>query len=97
VEHVLGGAGVRPPTMLAGRGDEPVETQVLVAAGAGVTVAHELNVIVGRADIAIRPLRGPAPVRRVAAAVAEGQAAPAPLAVLDALRWCAQCRSGLSG
>jgi DNA-binding transcriptional LysR family regulator len=97
VDHVLATAGIDPPRMLAGRGDEPVESQVLVAAGAGVTIAHELNVLVGGGEIAARPLAGPAPLRRVQAAVAEGQAAPAPRAALEALRWCAQSRSGRSG
>src|SRR5215208_3744418 len=102
VDTVLERAGIAPPVMLAGRGEEPVEAQVLVAAGTGVTVAHELNVIVGRADIAVRPLAGPASVRHVGAAILEGQRAPAPLAVLQALeavgrRRAAQSRSGRSG
>jgi DNA-binding transcriptional LysR family regulator len=49
-------AGIAPSLRTAGRGEEPVEAQVYVAAGAGVMLAHELNVIVNRHGIAIRPL-----------------------------------------
>jgi DNA-binding transcriptional LysR family regulator len=86
VDHVLMQAGLRPPILLAGRGDEPVEAQALVAAGRGVTVAHALNVIVDPERIAVVPLAGGRPVRHVQALVARGQRAPAPLALLEALR-----------
>jgi DNA-binding transcriptional LysR family regulator len=56
VDGTLARAGIDPPILHAGRGDEPVEAQVYVVAGAGVLLAHELNVIVNRAGIAIRPL-----------------------------------------
>ncbi len=86
VDHVLREAGLAPAVLLAGRGDEPVEAQPLVAAGKGVALAHELNVIVRSADVVVRPIAGPAPVRHVQAAAVRGQRAPAALAVLDALR-----------
>jgi DNA-binding transcriptional LysR family regulator len=88
VEHVLRGAGLRPSLRLAGHGDEPVEAQALVAAGTAVTLAHDLNVIIDAEAIAVRPLsdRDSAPARRVQAAIMHGQGAPAPLALLDALR-----------
>ena len=35
VDHVLAAGGIAPPLLLAGRGDEPVELQALVAAGRG--------------------------------------------------------------
>src|SRR3954447_17219483 len=46
VDHVLAGAGLQPPLVRAGAGDEPVEAQAFVAAGRGVTVAHDLNVLI---------------------------------------------------
>jgi DNA-binding transcriptional LysR family regulator len=86
LDHVL--AGRRPRLVLAGTGDEPVEGQVYVTAGAGVMLAHALNVIVNRDGTAIRPLTD-APPRRVQAAIAADQRAPAAraaLALLQALR-----------
>ena len=59
VEHVLGCAGVRPPQLHAGHGDEPVEAQAFVAAGRGITLAHRLNVLTRP-----RPDRGGATCRR---------------------------------
>jgi DNA-binding transcriptional LysR family regulator len=85
VDHVLAGAGLRPPLLLAGHGDEPVESQVYVVAGDGVVLAYQLNVIINLAEIAVRPLRGPAPVRHVQAAMLRGQRAPGTLALLDVL------------
>jgi DNA-binding transcriptional LysR family regulator len=85
VDHVLAGARMRPPVLLAGHGDEPVEAQAFVAAGRGVTVAHELNVLIARQQIAAVPLAGGAPVRRVQAAIMSEQRAPLARAALDAL------------
>jgi DNA-binding transcriptional LysR family regulator len=85
VDHVLGHAGLRPPIIHAGRGDEPVEAQALVAAGKGITIAHALNVVISD-RIAVRPLAGGAPVRHIQAAIMAGQLAPAARATLDALR-----------
>jgi DNA-binding transcriptional LysR family regulator len=85
VDHVLAGAGVQPPVLLAGHGDEPVEAQAFVAAGRGVTVAHELNVLIAPQQIAAVPLAGGAPVRRVQAAIMREQRAPLARAALDAL------------
>jgi DNA-binding transcriptional LysR family regulator len=86
VDHVLAAARIAPELHLAGHGDEPVEAQALVAAGRGVTVAHALNLIVDPERIAAVPLAGGRPVRHVQALVARGQRAPAPLALLEALR-----------
>jgi DNA-binding transcriptional LysR family regulator len=91
VDHVLMRADRRPAILLAGRGDEPVEAQALVAAGKGVTIAHELGVIISD-RIAVRPLTGGAPIRRVQAALMEGQLAPAARAALEALRTAARAR-----
>jgi DNA-binding transcriptional LysR family regulator len=84
VDHVLAGAGIQPPLVLAGGGDEPVEAQAFVAAGRGVTVAHELNVLITPDRVAAVPLAG-APVRRVQAAIMREQRAPLARAALDAL------------
>jgi DNA-binding transcriptional LysR family regulator len=86
VDHVLAEAGLRPPLLLAGHGDEPVESQVYVVAGDGVALAYQLNVIINPAEIAIRPLTGPAPLRHVQAALLRGQRAPGALALLEVLR-----------
>jgi DNA-binding transcriptional LysR family regulator len=84
LDHVLGGAGLRPQTLHAGHGDEPVEAQAFVAAGHGVMVAHRLNVLVEPERIAVVALEG-APVRHVQAAIMAGQRAPATRAVVDGL------------
>ena len=86
VDHVLRRAGVQPPILLAGHGDEPVEAQAFVASGRGVTVAHDLNVLIAPDQIAAVPLGGGAPVRRIQAALMRGQNAPLARAALDALR-----------
>jgi DNA-binding transcriptional LysR family regulator len=86
VDHVLAGGGLRPRLRAAGRGDEPVESQVFVAAGQGVTVAHELNIVVNPAQIAVKPIAGGAGARSVQAAIMRDQRAPAARAVLDVLR-----------
>jgi DNA-binding transcriptional LysR family regulator len=85
LDHVLAGAGLRPKLLLAGHGDEPVETQVHVVAGDGVALAYQLNVIINPAGTAIRPLAGDAPVRHVQAALLRDQQAPGPRALLDVL------------
>jgi DNA-binding transcriptional LysR family regulator len=85
VDHVLHGAGLRPPLLHTGHGDEPVEAQAFVAAGRGVTIAHALNVLIAPAQIAAVPLAGGAPVRRIQAAIMRDQRAPLARAALDAL------------
>jgi DNA-binding transcriptional LysR family regulator len=86
VDHVLARAGIQPPVLLAGHGDEPIEAQAFIAAGAGVTVAHELNVLVDARRIAVVPLADGAPVRHVQAAIMRDQRAPASRALVEALR-----------
>ena len=86
VDRVLHAAGIDPPILPAGHGDEPVEAQAFIAAGRGVTIAHDLNVLIDPHQIAAVPLAGGRPVRRVQAAIMSGQRAPAPLAVVEALR-----------
>jgi DNA-binding transcriptional LysR family regulator len=86
VDHVLQRAGLKPPIVLAGHGDEPVEAQALVAAGSGVALTHDLTVIVDRERVAARPLQRDAPYRMIQAAIMRGQQAPGVRALLDALR-----------
>jgi hypothetical protein len=51
-------------------------------------------VIINPAEIAIRPLAGPAPARHVQAAVLRGQRAPGALALLELLGDLAPPRDG---
>jgi hypothetical protein len=83
---VLERAGLAPPVLLVGHGDEPVETQAVVAAGRGLTLAYDLNVLLRPDRIAVVPLAGDAPARIVQAAIMREQRAPAARAVLAALR-----------
>jgi DNA-binding transcriptional LysR family regulator len=93
VDLALRGLAPPPGVLAAGHGDEPVESQVFVAAGRGVTLAYDLNVIVNREGIAVRAFAGDVPPRRVQAAIMRGQRAPAPRAVLDGLREVGRARA----
>jgi DNA-binding transcriptional LysR family regulator len=73
------------PTLAAGQGDEPVEMQVHVAAGAGLALGHELNVLVNPAKIAVRPLID-APPRRIQLARPRELHAPATDAIAQLIR-----------
>jgi DNA-binding transcriptional LysR family regulator len=84
IDGLLAAARATPPMLLVGRGDEPVELHPLVAAGRGVTVAHDLTVPGGR-DVLVRRLADPAPARIVQAAALREHRGPAARAVLDAL------------
>ncbi len=97
VDHVLARAAIQPSIMLAGHGDEPVEAQAFIAAGAGVTVAHELNVLVDPRRIAAAPLAERTPVRHVQAAIMRDQRAPAARALVDALREVGRRRANPAG
>jgi DNA-binding transcriptional LysR family regulator len=96
VDHVLAGAGIAPPVLPAGHGDEPVEAQAFVAAGRGVTVAHALNVMIAPDRVVAVPLAG-APVRHVQAAIMREQRAPLARAALDALVEAGRRRAHVSG
>ncbi len=85
LDLVLGRAGLRPPVLLAGRGDEPFEAQALVAAGRGVALAHRLTVVVSGHQLVVRRLADCPDVRRVQVAVPSGPRARAVQAVLRAL------------
>jgi DNA-binding transcriptional LysR family regulator len=85
-EHVLGRYRLDPPRLLAGHGDEPVEAQALVAAGRGVTLTHDLTVIIDQHSLLSRPLAGERFVRQIAVAHATGPLAPVVGTVLDAIR-----------
>jgi DNA-binding transcriptional LysR family regulator len=97
VDHVLQRAGLSPTMLPAGHGDEPVEAQAFVAAGRGVTLAYDLNVLISHEQIAVVPLRDEAPARQVQAALMREQRAPAPRAVLEALREVGRRRAGDAG
>jgi DNA-binding transcriptional LysR family regulator len=85
LDRMLAATGAGHELLLSGRGDEPVEGQVYVAAGAGVMLAWELNVIVNREGIAVRPLLD-GPPRTVSAALPAADPDPAARAVADLLR-----------
>jgi DNA-binding transcriptional LysR family regulator len=87
VDRVLRQARIAPRTVPAGRGDEPVEAQALVAAGKGVTLGYDLNVVLDRERVAVRPLAARrVPVRHVQAAIMRDDRSPVARAVVDALR-----------
>src|SRR3954447_21224690 len=94
VDHVLSTARIAPPLLAAGHGDEPIEAQAFVAAGRGVTVAHELNVIIAPDRVVAVPLAGGAPVRHVQAALMREQRAPLARAAVDALVEAGRRREG---
>ena len=85
-EHILARHRLDPPRLMAGHGDEPVETQALVAAGRGVTLTHDLTVIMDRHNLLTRPLDGERFVRRISVSYASGPLAPAVQTVLDAIQ-----------
>ena len=85
VDHVFRITGISPPVVLAGHGDEPVETQAFIAAGHGVTVAHELNVLIHPRQIAAVPVVDDLPARRIQAAVVRGRRTPLTRAVMEVL------------
>jgi DNA-binding transcriptional LysR family regulator len=85
LDAVLTRTGLRPALLLAGRGDEPVEVQALVAAEKGITLAHDLTVVVNRNGVVVLPLTDEPGVRRVQAAVLPGRLPPATHTALQAL------------
>jgi DNA-binding transcriptional LysR family regulator len=85
-DHLIGTNGMAPRLLLAGHGEEPIEAQALVAAGRGITLAHDLNVIVNPDQIAVRPLLGRRSVRHIQAAYLPGHRSPAITAALEALQ-----------
>jgi DNA-binding transcriptional LysR family regulator len=85
-EHVLARHRLDPPRLLAGHGDEPVETQALVAAGRGIALTHELTVIINQRNIVSRPLEGERFVQHIAVSHATGPLAPAVRTVRDAIQ-----------
>jgi DNA-binding transcriptional LysR family regulator len=86
VDYVLQHVGLHPEIVLAGHGDEPVEAQAFIAAGRGVTIAHQLNVLISHEQIAVLPVADGAPARHIQAAIMRGQQAPLPRAVIECLR-----------
>jgi DNA-binding transcriptional LysR family regulator len=97
VDAVLAGAGISPPVISAGRGDEPFEAQALVAAGRGVTLTYDLTVVVSDHRLAIRPLTGRPGLRRVQVAAVPGRRPPAVDAALSALLAVGGARRAMLG
>jgi DNA-binding transcriptional LysR family regulator len=95
VDHLLSRVDFSPHMLSAGHGDEPIEAQALVAAGRGITIAYDLNVLVSPENIAVRPLAGLTSLRRVQAAYLPGHRSPAVTAAIDALRHLGQRRHRL--
>jgi DNA-binding transcriptional LysR family regulator len=89
-ENVLARHRLDPPRLLAGHGDEPVEAQALVAAGRGVTLTHDLTVIIDQHNLLSRPLAGERFVRHIAVAHATGPLTLVVRTVLDAIRHVGQ-------
>jgi DNA-binding transcriptional LysR family regulator len=85
LDRLPAGSGSRPPVRLAGNGDEPVEAQALVAAGAGIGFAHRLNVVLEPDQITVKPLRGHLELRHIQAACLPGDRPPAVEATITAL------------
>ena len=85
VDHILRTAGLAPKVVRAGRGDERVDSQGLVAAGMGIGVTHALGIWMSRSDVEVRRLAD-GPVRHIQAALLRDHRAPATLAVLEILR-----------
>jgi DNA-binding transcriptional LysR family regulator len=92
-EHVLARHHLDPRRLLAGHGDEPVETQALVAAGRGISLTHDLTVLVNHDQLVVRPLARESGVRHVAVAAAAGPLSPAAETVLGALHEIGRRRS----
>ncbi len=86
VERVLTRHRLDPPRLLAGHGDEPVEIQALVAAGRGITLTHELTVMVSRGNLITRPLIAEPGVRHIRAAQPAGPLTTAAKTVLNTLK-----------
>jgi DNA-binding transcriptional LysR family regulator len=93
VDRLTASAGVRPVTRLAGNGDEPVEAQALVAAGAGIGFAHRLNVVLEPEKVIVKPLRGRPEPRLVQAACRTGDVSPAVRATITALQQIGRLRT----
>ena len=96
-EQVLARHRLDPPRLRAGHGDEPVETQALVATGRGVTLTHDLTVIVNPDQLVVRPLARETGVRHIAVAHPAGPMTAATETVRQALRTVGAQRRSRSG
>jgi DNA-binding transcriptional LysR family regulator len=84
-DHVAARAGIAPPLVHAGRGDEPAEAHALVAAGRGAMLAYDLELVLDPARVVARPLADAVAPRVVQAAVLRGARPPATAALLAAV------------
>lgn len=85
IDRILDAGGITPQILAAGHGEEPIEVQALVAARRGITLAHDLNVIVNPDQIATRPLIDHTSVRHVRVAHRSGHRSPTIRAAVDTL------------
>ncbi|WP_350279108.1 LysR family transcriptional regulator [Kribbella sp. HUAS MG21] len=86
IDRLLTLTDADPSIRLAGNGDEPIEAQALVAAGAGIAFAHRLNVVLEPDQLAIKPLRGlQNEHRHIQAACRTGERTPTVAATMTAL------------
>jgi DNA-binding transcriptional LysR family regulator len=85
VDRLMASVDFEPSVRLAGNGDEPIEVQALVAAGAGIAFAHRLNVVLEPDQITVVPLRGQEEVRHIQAACPAGDRPPPVVATMAAL------------
>ena len=84
-ERLLTTRQIDPPRLMVGHGDEPVEAQALVAAGRGVTLTHDLTVIISHDNIVMKPLTAYAGVRHIGVAYTTGHTTAAAKATLNTL------------
>lgn len=85
-DSVFALAGIDPPVLAAGRGEEPVETQALVAAGQAVALTYQLTVVVSHHALAIVPLEYPRLSRRICVLTLPGRQPPAVETTLAVIR-----------
>ncbi|QEC47472.1 LysR family transcriptional regulator [Baekduia soli] len=85
-------AGFEPDVRLAF--DDYSALQGMAAAGVGIALIPSLSTANIRSDVAVRPLRGRAPQRRIQAAVRVGEADPLVDHVIEALRAAARALPG---
>ena len=90
IDHLLSQHYLAPAMLTAGHGEEPIEAQALVAAGRGITIAYDLNIIINPGQIVARPLSGCRSVRHIQAAYLPEQHSPAVTAAIKALRQVGQ-------
>lgn len=92
IDKFINASGATPHVLFAGHGEEPIEAQALVAAGRGISLAHDLNVIINPDQVAVRALYPTSAVRHIQVAYLPGHRSPAITATLNALQQIARRR-----